>query len=652
MGSTKTQHEKEKNMTLFKQVAIMLSIFLLIILVTVLTLNFQSANKSVQDRLYEDAKNTATSLSLSLGNANGDISIMSTMINANFDSGYYRNITLVDVDNKILYQRKTETEILNIPEWFLNFVNIKAPIANANVSAGWSQVGILSVQSDTTYAHKQLYSIFKSLLISFAIISSLGLLILNLLIHTILSPLKEVQKQAAAVIKNEFIIQKNIPYIKEFKDVVLGMNNMVSKVKAMFDKGNKELKAHKELEYIDPVTKLKNRKYFIDKLPSYLKIDASSKGGVNMILSINEMSETNKKLGHSKMDKFLVDIANVFTQNTKNTQDAVISRMNGTDFFILLPGYSSDIALEITKSIEKSCIDIIKSLKLDEEKTSISMGVYEYKCTDTIPQLLSRSDNALAQAKFSHSTYIEKSSNSLEVMGKEAWKLIINSAIEKNKFYFVPWSVIDIKNKKLDHHVLSINLTIDKDTSYSYAQFMAPAIEAGLSYKIYKNVLNLLFKTPQIVLKAKTYALRLPLEYLEAPNSYNEISTLLKTNAATLPFKLIIELPDKLVNHNSALIMQYKKLFDMYNIDIGIFEFIGESDDHEYLQNIKPVYIKGEGSYFLTQNTQSLLALRLITDSVDISIIAVGVMDIKTLEELQKKGIELFQGKVTEILEI
>ncbi|MCF6339557.1 MAG: diguanylate cyclase [Sulfurimonas sp.] len=639
-------------MTLFKQIAIMLSIFLLIILATVLTLNFQSANKSVQDRLYEDAKNTATSLSLSLGNANGDISIMSTMINANFDSGYYRNIILIDVDKKVLYKRETETEVLNIPKWFLNFVNIKAPIANANVSAGWSQVGILNVQSDTTYAYKQLYSIFKSLLISFAIISSLGLIILNLLIHTILRPLKEVQKQAAAVIKNEFIIQKNIPYTKEFKDVVLGMNNMVSKVKAMFDKGNEELKAHKELEYIDQVTKLKNRKYFIDKLPSYLKIDASSKSGVNIILSINEMGETNKKLGHSKMNTFLVNIANIFTQNTKNTQDAVISRMNGTDFFILLPGYSSDIALEITKSIKTSCIDIIESLNLDEEKTSISIGIYEYICTDTIPQLLSRSDNALAQAKFSHSTYIEKSSNSLEVMGKEAWKSIINLAIEKNKFYFVPWSVIDTKNKKLDHHVLSINLTIDKNTSYSYAQFMAPAIEAGLSYKIYKNILNLLFKTPQIVLKAKKYALRLPLEYLEATNSYNEISSLLQTNAATLPFKLIIELPDKLVNNNSALIMQYKKLFDMYNIDIGIFEFIGESDDYQYLQNIKPVYIKGEGNYFLTQNTQSLSALRLITDSVDISIIAVGVVDIKILKELQKKGIELFQGKVTEDLEI
>jgi len=289
VGSTKTQHPKEKNMTLFKQIAIMLSLFLLIILTTVLTLNFQSANKSVQDRLYEDAKNTATSLSLSLGNANGDLSIMSTMINANFDSGHYREITLVDVDNSTLYERKSESEITDIPEWFLNITNIKAPVARANVSAGWSQVGILSVQSDTTYAYKQLYSIFKNLLISFAVIAIIGLIILNLLLHTILRPLKEVQKQAAAVIRNEFIIQENIPYTKEFKDVVLGMNNMVSKVKAMFDKGNRELKAHKELEYIDQDTQLRNRKYLIDKLPSYLKVDASSEVGVNIIIELSGM---------------------------------------------------------------------------------------------------------------------------------------------------------------------------------------------------------------------------------------------------------------------------------------------------------------------------------------------------------------------------
>ncbi|MEN8302948.1 MAG: LapD/MoxY N-terminal periplasmic domain-containing protein, partial [Campylobacterota bacterium] len=180
-------------MTLFKQIALILSILLITILTTVLNLNFQSANESVQDRLYEDAKNTASSLSLSLGSANGDISMMSTMINANFDSGTYSFISLIDVDDVLIYERKSESEQLDVPEWFSNIINIEAPIASANVSAGWSQVGILNVQSDVGYAYRQLYSILKSLLVSFGIIAVVGLVILNLLLVAILKPLQEVQ---------------------------------------------------------------------------------------------------------------------------------------------------------------------------------------------------------------------------------------------------------------------------------------------------------------------------------------------------------------------------------------------------------------------------------------------------------------------------
>ncbi|MCK4974378.1 MAG: diguanylate cyclase, partial [Sulfurimonas sp.] len=594
-------------MTLFKQIALMLSIFLLIILATVLTLNFQSANKSVQEGLYEDAKNTATSLSLSLGSANGDISMMSTMINANFDSGHYINITLVDVDNNTLYTRENESEITDIPKWFLNFVNIEAPTALANVSAGWSQVGILSVQSDTAYSYQQLYSIFKNLLISFAVIATIGLIILNLLLHTILRPLKEVQKQAAAVIRNEFIIQENIPYTKEFKDVVLGMNNMVSKVKAMFDKGNRELKAHKELEYIDQDTQLRNRKYLIDKLPSYLKVDASSEGGVNIIIALSGMIEANEKIGRQNVNRLFIGIANIFKSSTKDIKDNIIARMNGTEFSLLLPDCSSSDALELAKNVQTSCAEIIKSAGLDEDETFVSIGLYKYSYLDTISQLLSHSDNALAQAKFSNENiHMEKAEDAVAVMGKEAWKSIIHRAIEKNKFHFVSWSVIDTKAKKLAHHVLSINLTLDENTSYSYAQFMAPAIQSGLSHDIYKNVVNMLFKIPNMILRASTYSLRLPHEYLIAPDSYSNMNELLRIHAATLPFKLIIEMPDKLVRQDSIQIKQYIKLFRKYNIDIGIFEFIGDSEDYQYLQDLRPVYIKGEGSYFLTQNDQSL----------------------------------------------
>jgi len=640
-------------MTLFRQIALMLSIFLIIILTTVLILNFKSSNEAVQERLYEDAKNTATSLSLSLGTAGGDVSIMSTMINANFDSGNYLQISLVDVDDEILYERKIETRQADVPKWFLSTITIEAPIASANVSAGWSQVGILNVQSDVAHAYTQLYTILINLLISFGILIATGLAILHLLLATILKPLKGVQRQAEAVIRNEFIIQENIPYTKEFRDVVLGMNNMVSKVKAMFDKGNAELQRQKALEYIDTTTKLKNRKYFIDKLPEFLKIDATSKGGVNMMLALSGVIEANEAIGHKKVDALFSDLANIFKSNSEIYKDAIVSRLNGTEFAIFLPDCDTDSGLEIATKIQNESIELIKTSGLDNDITLISIGLYEYNYKQTISQLLSFSDNVLTQAKFSdsHIINIDKSENPPEVMGKDAWKVIINEALNADQFNFVSWTAVDTKMKKVVHNALSLTLQAP-DKLYYYGEFMAPAIQSGLSNKIYKNVINMMFRQPDKNLENSICSLRLSYEYLNEKETYTDLTKLFKLYAKKLPLKLIIEIPDKFARKNTDDVIKYKKLFEQYNIELGVFEFIGESSNYQYLQDLRPVYIKGETNYFLTQSDQGLSALRLITDTVGISLIASGVMDLETLEKLQEKDIHVIQGRATEMVEL
>ena len=639
-------------MTLFKQIAIMLSIFLVVILTTVLTLNFQSANASVQDRLYEDAKNTASSLSLSLGSANGDISMMSTMINANFDSGNYLVISLLDVDDVLLYERTAESTFSDVPAWFLNNVSIEAPVASANVSAGWSQVGILNVQSDVAYAYKQLYTILINLLVSFGLITISGLVILYIILAAILKPLKEVQKQAEAVGRNEFILQTDIPNTKEFKDVVLGMNNMVSKVKAMFDKGNEELKRQKELEYIDATTKLKNRKYLIDKLPEYLKIDATSKGGTNIMASISGLIEANEQIGHRDVDQLFIDIANIFRENTTKYEDAIIARMNGTEFSIFLPDCPALNGLHIAESISQAVRKTVEEYKLDSEVVYIALGAYEYSYKQNIGQLLSSSDNALAQAKFKDSKiHLDKVKEDEESMGKDDWREIINKAIETNSFKLVSWTAVDSKAKKIAHHALSLNLQAGEKTYY-YGQFMASANQIGLSSKIYQNVMQMIFKHPDTSLNSMVCSIRLSFEYVDMRETYLELAELLKLYANKLPFKLIVEIPDKMFRQNSIQIKEYKTLFQKHNIDMGIYEFIGESADYQYLQDLRPVYIKGEASYFLTQSDQALSALRLITDTVGISLIASGVMDAETLEKLQAKDVYIIQGRATEMIEL
>jgi len=105
-----------------------------------------------------------------------------------------------------------------------------------------------------------------------------------------------------------------------------------------------------------------------------------------------------------------------------------------------------------------------------------------------------------------------------------------------------------------------------------------------------------------------------------------------------------------MARENSEQVKRYKLLFEKHNIEIGIYEFIGESTDYTYLQDLRPIYIKAEASFLLNQSSQALSALRLITDTVGISLIATSVMDMKTLESLQKKDIYTIQGRATEMI--
>ena len=77
-------------MTLFKQLFFLIALLLTTLFAAAVGINFKSTADSLQKQLHADAKNTAASLSLSLASANGNLSMMATIINANFDNGTYK----------------------------------------------------------------------------------------------------------------------------------------------------------------------------------------------------------------------------------------------------------------------------------------------------------------------------------------------------------------------------------------------------------------------------------------------------------------------------------------------------------------------------------------------------------------------------------
>ena len=638
-------------MTLFKQLSLLATLLLLIIFATVLGVNFQNSSKSVQDQLYTDAKNTATSLSLSLASANGNISMMSTMINANFDNGTYQSISLVDMNSQVSYERHSERKIVDVPKWFVKYIPIKAPIASANVSAGWNPIGILNVQSDTAEAYLRLYNILYSLTISFSLIFVISLSFLYLLLMVLLKPLKNIRSQAEAISNNKFIIQEKLPYTQDFKEVVTTMNTMVKKVEDIFNHANETLRRQSELLYKDEATGLYNKKYLLNKLPEYLKVDAQIPDGICMMIALNGALEANQILGRELVDKIYLDLTMMLKRQSKDFNNSLVVRMNGTEFFLLLPECSEENGLALAHFMDHGST-VLLSKELNEKVTYLSFGVYKYHHTQSVEQLVSASDYALSQAKLlahNEHVYIHKTTSNEEIMSKDEWRKSINFALEHNAIHFDTYKVLNIKNGELVHNVLSISL-VSNSQKYSYGRFIAPAIALGLDIEIYKKAVEKLLKEPAHDLRGTICSLRLSSRYLDYPSTYNELASLFEKYAKNLSFKLIIELPDSILSNSSEQLRAYKELFERYKIQIGVFEFIGESHDYTYLKELRPSYIKAELGYFLSQTSENISSLRVVTDSIGINLIATSVMEVEAISALKVLKINTIQGRATEMI--
>ena len=232
-------------MTLYRQIALIVTFIFTVLLVTVITVAFEVVKDSVKQELYNNAQNSVSSLSLSIANTSMEKGSIETMINASFDNGNYESITFRNPNNDVIYQRKTELKQNVVPSWFEQFVDFEIPIAKATLSQGWKIVGTLEILNDKNIAYSQLYDIVLNLFLYITLSCFILLIILYYLFHKILKPLLDIQKQASLVIKNEFVIQKDLPKTKEFRVVIKSINSMIKKFETIYKNATQRIDVHR-----------------------------------------------------------------------------------------------------------------------------------------------------------------------------------------------------------------------------------------------------------------------------------------------------------------------------------------------------------------------------------------------------------------------
>lgn len=491
-------------------------------------------------------------------------------------------------------------------------------------------MGIIEIYNDRTLFFEQTYKIFKNLIFTLLISFIFLLVILFYLFNFILKPLKTIEKQAQLVMKNEFILEKKLPFTSEFKALTLSINSMVNKFEKMFENTNNVLKLNKELLYFDEITKLNNRKYFLLKVNDYLDRNNPNNKGYIIVFSL-KMEIINKTFGYIKTNEILYKLATLFKNDFENNSN-LIARMNGSEFVILIPN--------IDENNIKSLIEnfLSKVYELEDLKEKINLGVCKYDNEESLKNLLIKIDYVISQAKL----HTEKKFYFLEDIekykSKEEWITIINDSLKNDSFILLYKEIIDINSNEILLKTVDFELSYKED-NFSNKGFIASLVELNKLNEVYFHIINKILKNKE---SQEKLSIQLPHFLVEDLNNYSDFKTILENNKNKNNF--IFEIEEEAFNQNFSNSLMYIKLFKEYNFQFAIYNFIANSDDYSYLKELKPSYIK-VSDYFLLESKQSLNMLKILTQSLDIKLIAVTTEKDFDKKLLKEQGINAISNK-------
>ncbi len=611
-------------MSLFKQVSLVLSFIFAILFILITAVSFKIIKDSTEKSLYENVQNSVSSISLSITNSGTDISSIKTVINATFDNGNYEKIVFKDTNEDIIYEVKKEIVLdeKDMPSWFISLINIDEISAKSTISNGWNILGYIEIYNDRSIFYHQIYSIFYNLIFSLLICFTILLVILFYLFKYILKPLITIKKQADAVMKNEFIIEKKLPFTSEFKSVTLSINSMINKIENMFENTNNVLKQNKELLYFDEITKLNNRKYFMLKANDYLDKNNPNNKGFILAFSL-QMDNINKTFGYIHTNEILHKLATLFKNSFENNSN-LIARMNGSEFVILIPNIDENRV----KSLANIFLDEVYKIENLEDK--INFGICKYANEEDLKNLLIKIDCVISQSKLHTEKEVYFLNNVEKYKAKEEWIKIINSSLKEDNFVLIYKDIIDLKSKKVSFKTIDFELNYQND-KLSYQSFMASVLQLNKLNDIYLHIINKILKIKTNI--DEKVSIQIPHFFVEDLNNYLYLKEILEKNRGK---NLIFEIEEESLNKNFSNTLMYIKLFKEFDFEFAVYNFIANSDDYSYLKELKPLYIK-MSNYFLTESIQSLNILKILTQSLDIKLIATLVdenIDFSQLEEL------------------
>ncbi|HET8872042.1 MAG TPA: EAL domain-containing protein [Aquabacterium sp.] len=469
-------------MSLIRQIWLLLVVTLLMAFLGSFGVWMVSSRSYLETQLRLKNADNAQSLALSLSQQKGDVPSMSLAIQAMFDTGFYKRITLKDVSGRVVFSREADLRLAReqVPPWFEDLVPVESAPGVAQVSDGWRALGQVEVVSQSGFAHEQLWQGSLKTLSLLAALGAVSGFIATFGVRGIRRPLNATVGQAQALMERRFITVEE-PKVPELARLSRAMNAVVVRLKAQYDEQANMVEQLRQQAHCDALTGLSHRRHFVAQLGAALESEEGSGSGVLYLIRVVDLGAVNRLLGHRVTDHLLQKLAQILREISSGVSGAATGRLNGGDFAVCLT--HSDLPVPQAEYYA----DAIRRAFAEQALTaSVVVGATHWRRGLSVQQVLAAADSALARAESRGAFAVEVVAldQSESMMGQDQWRLRLTSALAERRIQLMQYPVVD-RRGALVHHECPARLQLDVGGVFEPAADWLPmALRCGLTSQI------------------------------------------------------------------------------------------------------------------------------------------------------------------------
>lgn len=397
--------------------------------------------------------------------------------------------------------------------------------------------------------------------------------------------------------------QANLPDLDlpaEFDEVYLTLQRFGDFSQQQFSEMSRSAKLVAEDAYKDTVTNLPNRNRFVQYYEEHLRDSNHVDFGIFAIVRCTELQTINQSRGYQEGDKYIREVASVTEKAAGTYRDAMVYRLNSSDFGVLIPRITAKEAENFGMLLQSKFNEYQKLTELDSVAYT---GMVSYQAGRALGELLAIADTAisLAQTKQTNYWHLQKDDSSMEGAsmgyGNQNWRNVIDDVLANNRIALLTQSIQPANRSTKTYSEILVRFNTSEGQLLPTASFLAMAEKLDKIIAVDRLIIETALHTIKTKnLQDQYFGLNLSARCVHDDQFIIWLERRLLKDAS-IANKLVFEISEFGLQQNLKTSKRFIDMIHRAGARITVEKFGTGITSFKFFRDLKPDFVKMDGSY-------------------------------------------------------